>query len=550
MNQQVLKLLLGVSALLSTQSFGQNDAGSGDAGPKDKLDVYLLIGQSNMSGRGAITPECTDSPVGVFLLNEHDQWVAATHPYNQFSSAEQGSAKNKLNLGYSFAKQMKAAAPGHSVGLVVNACGGTSIKLWSRNSSLFKGSVRRALAAMRTGTLKGILWHQGESDKDDPEYLPKLKQLVADLRGELRVPEVPFIAGEVHQIPLINAQIAKLPNEVPKTRVVLAEGLTTQDGVHFDTRSLLVLGERYADALKKIDAEIAAPPAEFVLIPAGSFIMGDQSDPPVGFPWERPAHPVKVSAFFMAKYEVTKALWDDVRTWGLDHGYTDLPVGAMLGTNDYGQGPTHPVQAVGWYGMVKWCNARSEKEGLTPCYTVSNAVYRTGGSEPECHWQVNGYRLPTEAEWEKAARGGVSGQNFPWGDTITHSQANYYSVSNFRYDTSPTRGFHPSYGQSRPCTSPVGSFAPNGYGLYDMIGNAWEWCWDRYDGSGYPSEPQTDPHGSATHGGHVGRGGNWEYDSSYCRISVRYPFLPGPGFHDCYGGFRLARSSVREKPIP
>ena len=547
MKQQLLKILIGVSVISGSPSFGQGNAGSGDSGSKNKMDIFLLIGQSNMSGRGVATPECAESPAGVFLLDDQDQWVAATHPYNQYSSAEQGSPKNGMNLGYSFARKMKAAAPGHSVGLVVNACGGTSITLWARNSSLFKGAIRRALAAMKTGTLKGILWHQGESDKDDPEYLPKLKQLVADMRGELQMPEVPFIAGEVYQIPLINAQIAKLPNEVPKTGVVSAENLTTQDGVHFDTKSLLVLGERYADALTKFDTEIAAPPDEFVLIPAGTFVMGDQSDPPLGLWSERPAHSVNISAFHMAKYEVTKGLWDTVRIWALNHGYTDLPEGSMLGKTNYGRGPTHPVLAVGWYGMVKWCNARSEKERLTPCYSVSGSVYRTGNIEPDCNWHVDGYRLPTEAEWEKAARGGVTGKIFPWGDTITHSQANYYSVSNFGYDTSPTRGFHPTYNAGQPSTAPVGSFPANGYGLYDMIGNAWEWCWDRYDGSAYPSEPQTDPHGSATRGGHVGRGGNWEYDASYCRISVRYPFLPGPGFHDCYGGFRLARSLVREK---
>ena len=83
-----------------------------------------------------------------------------------------------------------------------------------------------------------------------------------------------------------------------------------------------------------------------------------------------------------------------------------------------------------------------------------------------------------------------------------------------------------------------------------MVGNAGEWCWDRFDGAPYPAEPQTDPHGYATRGGNVGRGGNWEYDASYCRISSRYHFSPGPGFHDCYGGFRLARTSVQETPKP
>ncbi len=278
------------------------------------------------------------------------------------------------------------------------------------------------------------------------------------------------------------------------------------------------------------------PSDELVLIPAGSFQMGDQSNPLVGYSDELPVHSVQVSAFYMGKYEVTKELWDEVRAWGLNNGYTDLPTGG-------GKAATHPVHSIPWYAVVKWCNARSQKENLTPCYTVSASTYKTGSSAPDCNWNANGYRLPSEAEWEKAARGGLSGKNFPWGDTITHSQASYYSSSSYSYDTSPTRGYDPTYATGgTPYSSPVGSFVANGYGLYDMAGNMWEWCWDWYSISYYASSPGTDPRGAASGSYPVVRGGGWGDISFYSRAAVR-TFNSPAGTIDGFG-FRLARSSV------
>jgi len=279
----------------------------------------------------------------------------------------------------------------------------------------------------------------------------------------------------------------------------------------------------------------------FALIPGGSFQMGDQSNPLVGFSDVRPVHSVYVSAFYMGKYEVTKELWDEVRAWGASNGYTDLPAG----NGSYAsKGANHPVHSISWYAMVKWCNARSQKEGLAPCYTVAGATYKTGSSTTVvCNWSANGYRLPTEAEWEKAARGGLSGKNFPWGDTITHSQANYYSSRSYSYDLSPTRGYHPTYAVGgNPYSSPVGSFAPNGHGLYDMAGNMWERCWDWWGSSYYSTSPGTDPRGPASGSYRVYRGGSWSDVANDCRAAYRIDYSPTNSYDGV--GLRIARSSV------
>ena len=290
----------------------------------------------------------------------------------------------------------------------------------------------------------------------------------------------------------------------------------------------------------RMTTELPAPaaPTGFSLIPSGSFTMGDTLDGDA----DAPTHTVNVSAFYIAQNLVTKTQWNTVRTWAISNGYSDLAVGA-------GKASNHPVQTISWFQMVKWCNARSQQEGLTPVYYTNDAqttVYKTGDvnvTNAQVKWTANGYRLPTEAEWEKAARGGLSSKRFPWGDTISQNQANYSANSIFSYDLSgAVNNYHPTYATgSQPYTSPVGSFVANGYGLNDMAGNVWQWCWDWY--GTYDTGSPTDPRGVSLGAFRVFRGGGWGSDAGDCWVANRdVGDLPSATYDDI--GFRVARSSV------
>ena len=275
-------------------------------------------------------------------------------------------------------------------------------------------------------------------------------------------------------------------------------------------------------------------PEEMILIPTGDFVMGDTFGD--GRSDELPVHTNTLSAFYIDIYEVTKMKWDQVYIWAIDNGYS-------FGNSGGGRAPDHPVQSVNWYDCVKWLNARSEKEGFTPCYTFNGNPYRTGARTPVCDWGATGFRLPTDAEWEQAARGGYEGRRFPWGDTITHIQANYRSRASDSYDTSSTRGYHPDYddGGGPPYTSPVGSFAPNGYGLYDMAGNVWEWCWDWFYDGYYELSPDTDPRGPPTGSWRIKRGGNCSDYAYSARISNHG--YNSPDIKGVNAGLRCVRSA-------
>jgi len=267
-------------------------------------------------------------------------------------------------------------------------------------------------------------------------------------------------------------------------------------------------------------------PVDMVYIPAGRFDMGDTYSE--GSTNERPVHSVYVSAFYMDRYEVSKAKWDEVATWAATNGYDISAAGGS------GKAADHPVWDVTWYEAVKWCNARSEKEKLTPAYYTSTQlipayVYKTGTQNLANDWVRwdAGYRLPTEAEREKAARGGHVRHRFAWpdADTISHERANY-NAGIGGYDLS-TGGYHPAYtNDPTPYTCPVGSFAPNGYGLYGVCGNLGEWCWDWYSETYYQWSETMDPVGPGSGTERVTRDSSWDHDASLCRVGRRGNSVP------------------------
>ena len=277
-----------------------------------------------------------------------------------------------------------------------------------------------------------------------------------------------------------------------------------------------------------------------------------------------------IRACYMDRCEVTKALWDAVRAWGLENGFVDLPVGAPGGqigeggelVTAYAGDGTHPVTLVNWFDAVKWCNARSLMEGLPGAYYTDDTwteVYKTGAlhlASACVDWDAAGYRLPTEAEWEKGARGGVFNHYFPWESPLTAddiytnlidiSQANFVghrSMPKIGLGHSTPAGYY--NGQQEP----AGADMANNYGLYDMAGTVWELCWDWYCYGYYQESPVTDPRGPdipceayGFWGVRAIRGGSFQAVSRYLLCSYRDKHRP-PEHADYALGFRCVRAA-------
>jgi len=281
------------------------------------------------------------------------------------------------------------------------------------------------------------------------------------------------------------------------------------------------------------------PPPGMVLIDGGDAVLGIEGDYRTNF----------VSAFYMDEMEVPRGLWDRVVAWAVTNGYDfSYPTGQFGSA----QTPRQPIVGINWYDCARWCNARSEMEGLTPCYCTGPAkdvVYRTGSENVMNSWvrcDANGYRLPTCAEWEKAARGGRVGRLYPSGkDTISHGDACFFSyfggVGAEPSDKGPEYGYHPAYtNQPLPWCSPVGNFPANPLGLHDMDGNAMEWVWDWY-GAG-PAGYVQDPHGpDAASSWRRTQGSGWQAGHGASYAILHSNGYADPGIPSADHGLRTVR---------
>jgi len=263
----------------------------------------------------------------------------------------------------------------------------------------------------------------------------------------------------------------------------------------------------------------------YVPVESGTFRMGSENGPDNG----KPVHDVTVSTLCIAKYEVTVA---EFREFVKSTGYTTSAEkfgGAWIyltknltvkkdasWRNPYlTQGDTHPVVCVSWFDAVEYCNWLSTKEGFEQCYTIQK-------NNITCDFTKNGYRLPTEAEWEYAARGGGRSKGFTYSGSNDRTESGWYDRT------------------SGGKTHPVGEKKPNELGIYDMSGNVYEWCWDRYDRAYYAKSPKDNPTGPSSGNKRIVRGGSWHSDRGYME-SVRRNGRISSGSYN-YLGFRPVRT--------
>ena len=248
-NTLIILLLIFLSGIFACVKHRNPDRQGGEV-----CDLFLLIGQSNMAGRGTMQPADTIAMEGVRLLDSEGQPVPASNPLNRYSSIRKRLDLQQIGPGYGFARKLHAVT-GHKILLVVNARGGSSLQEWMPGGSYFAEAVRRTREAMRFARLRAVLWHQGESNSSQPAgYLTDLNVLVDSLRRALHSPGLPFIAGEIapwhKNATRFNPRIRSISDTIANSGWVSSAGCTPlidDKDPHFDRSGQLLLGERYAD---------------------------------------------------------------------------------------------------------------------------------------------------------------------------------------------------------------------------------------------------------------------------------------------------------------
>lgn len=290
-------------------------------------------------------------------------------------------------------------------------------------------------------------------------------------------------------------------------------------------------------------------PDFMAFIPGGSFQMGDTVEDDMGEEDEKPVHEVSLSDFYLARNEVsvadfarfvdaTRYVTDAERDGGSKKwtgGKWEKVPGSSWRDNTYFKPRPvaeydHPVIHVSWNDAVRYCNWLSREHGLEQVYTMV-------GETVSANWSAKGYRLPTEAEWEYAARSGGKDYLYAWGNGEPNGNVlDETTAKAFNHTGEKFSGYTDGYAT----TAPVGSFPQGRFGLSDMTGNVFEWCWDWYAKDYYGKSPVSNPRGAELDSNRVFRGGSWYFNPSSCLAADRYSFVPT--YRDNYVGFRLARS--------
>lgn len=225
--------------------------------PMKNVHLYLLMGQSNMSGCGTVEEEDKTAHPRVLRIDPGGQWIPAAEPLH-FDVEARG-----VGPGFSFAKEMANADESVMVGLIPCAVGGSPLRMWQKGADYYNAAVARAREAMKAGSMKGVLWHQGESDLNDndaPTYAARFTQMVKDLRADLGVKNLPVVVGTLGDFivdfsPLtgfLNNALMNVPNEIHNTACALSTGLKNQDAVHFGAEAQRELGRRYAKEMTRL----------------------------------------------------------------------------------------------------------------------------------------------------------------------------------------------------------------------------------------------------------------------------------------------------------